>query len=138
MTRHARIGWRQACVGGYLNRCVAKPAIDPEPGNMVLVAERHGLLHRPPHMARVVRARKKNHQPTPITIAPPSAERASADHKFALGPKAAAIRRTPSRLLAPKFSTLKAKIWFPWSARKGESDSAAVAPGIANVDAIRI
>jgi hypothetical protein len=45
MAGHAGVGWRKAGVGRHLDRGVAETAIDAKPGDMVLVAERHRLLH---------------------------------------------------------------------------------------------
>src|SRR6202012_6137472 len=59
MAGHAGIGWRQPGVGGGFNRSVAEAAVDPEAGDVMLMTERHRLLHGPTPMPHVVHPRPR-------------------------------------------------------------------------------
>ena len=54
MAGHAGIGRRQAGVPRHFNRGVAESAIDPQAGDMMLVAEGNRLLNMPADMARPI------------------------------------------------------------------------------------
>ena len=54
MAVHAGLGGRNACEAGYLNRSVAVPTVNTEPGHVMLMAEGHRLR---PHHARISNVR---------------------------------------------------------------------------------
>src|SRR5437773_10586747 len=63
MAAHTDFGGRHSCEGRVLDRAVAIPAIDPQTGHMVLMAERHLLNARYGLVGRVGGAVHRIHQP---------------------------------------------------------------------------